>query len=205
MADHLQITVSVVPIEELTDENSGTKKIIASEVAAVLGGSGTSVDLSNFSNAANGQGYLNGAVYYHDATHSAGGVQLGSPRDAFFIKNTGYKYSSATVVGSSTDDCVMVVLKEVAYDSGVDGGYQNAAGTPQDHFYEIAWLKPGQAIILPLAATNLSVSQFGSNANDLSAMGSVSGTGQARVFLRTFQNDGSAASDGNAVEYLCVT
>ncbi len=205
MADHLQITVSVAPIEELTDENSGTTKIIASEVAAVLGGSGTSVDLANFSNAADGQGYLNGTVNYHDATHSAGGVQLGSPRDAFFIKNTGYKYSSTTALGSSTDDCVMVVLKEVAYNSGVDGGYQNAAGSAEDHFYEVAWLKPGQAIILPLAATKLSVSQFGSNASDLSVMGQTSSSGQARVFLRTFQKDGSAASDGNAVEYLCVT
>ena len=205
MADHITFNVSVTPIEELTEEQGGTTKIVASEIATSLGGGGDSVDLADYSGSAGNQGYKDGAVNYLDMTHSAGGTQIRSgTTDFIFIRNTGFKFSSATVLGASTTDCVMVVLKEVAFNSGVDGGYQTGAGSAEDHFYEVAWLKPGQAIVLPLAAANLSISQFGSNSNDLSAVGQTSGNGQARVFGRTFQSDGSAASDGNALEFLAV-
>jgi len=205
MSDRIKFAVSAIPIEMLTTENSTEKDVIASEVNTNLGGGGESVNLTDYSGSALVQGYSNGIVNYLGATYNAGGTQLGGVRDFFFIKNTGYKYSSATELGDITTDCVMVVLKETAYVNLVDGGYTDAAGVTQDHYYEVAWLKPGQAIVLPGGSTNLSITQFGSNANDLSALGQTSSNGQAKVMVRTYKSDGTAATSSNAVEFLCVT
>ncbi len=209
MADHIRHSVHITPIEELTDEQGNTIKIISGEVNTSLGGSGDSVDLANYSGAGSAQGYTGGAVNYLDMTHSTGGTQIrGSGVDFIFIKNTGFKFSSTSVLGSSTTDCILVVLKEVAYNSGVDGGFRTAGDANQDHFYEIGWLKPGEAIILPSGGLSVDgnlANKFGSNTNDLSYIGQISQNGQARVFGRTYQSNGNDASDGNALEFLAVT
>jgi len=190
MADHINFNVSATPVEELTDENSNTVKVISGEVATALGGGGDSVDLTDYSGTAVKQGYKDGAVSYIDITHAAGGVQLTAERapDFVFVKNTGYKFSSTTVLGAATTDCVMVVIKDVG----------------NTLFYEIAWLKPGQAALFPCGTTNLTITQFGSVGGDLHGLNSSGGT-DAPIFARTFLSDGSAASDGNALEYLIVT
>ena len=205
--DHIQFSVHCTPIEELAqEEGSDTTSILASEVGTSLGGNGDSVDLANYSGAASTQGYANAAVNYLDMTHSAGGTQIRSGgTDFIFIKNTGFKFSSATVLGASTTDCILVVIKSPAHNSGSDGGFQTSGDADQDHFYEVAWLQAGQGIVLPLGASKNSITQFGSNANDLSSVGQTSSSGQARVFGMTFQSDGSAATDGNSLEYLAVT
>ncbi len=206
MADHITFNVSVTPIEELTEEQGGTTKIVASEIATSLGGGGDSIDISNYSAAASSQGYKDAVVNYLDMTHSAGGTQIRSGgTDCIFIKNTGFKFSSVTALGIVTTDCILVVVKELAYSSGVDGGFRSSGDANQDHFYEIAWLKPGQGIVLPLGSSNLSITQFGSNSSDLSSLGQTSSSGQWRVFGRTYLSNGSAASDGNALEFLAVT
>ncbi len=152
------------------------------------------------------QGYKDGAVNYSTATHLAGGTALVTAnKDFLFIKNTGFKFSSATVLGLSTTDIVLVVIQEVAHNTGVDGGYQTGGDADQIHFYEVAWLKPGQAVIIPCGAVKNSITQFGSNANDLSQIGENGQNGQAKIYVRTFLSNGSAASSGNAVEYLAVS
>lgn len=206
MSDRIKFAASATPIETLTTENSTDKDVIASEVNKTLSGGGDSVGIANYSGAAATQGYADGTVNYLSVSHSAGGTQIsGSGKDFFFIKNTGFKYSDATTLGAATTDCIMIVIKEVAYANLVDGGYSASDGTPQDHFYEIAWLKPGQSIVLPLGATSLSISQFGSNAADLSKLGQTTSFGQARVFARTFLSTGLAAASANSLEFLAVT
>ena len=63
-------------------------------------------------------------------------------------------------------------------------------------------------MLLPLGVANVGISgtqAFGSNTNDLSAVGQTSANGQARVFGRTFRSNGDDATDGNALEFLAVT
>ena len=206
MADRINYSVSATPIETLTGENSVDVDVLAQEVNTTLSAGGDSVSLADYSGAVGSQGYANGAVGYLSITHSAGGTQVRSgATDFIFIKNTGFKYSSATVLGVVTTDCIQVVIKEVAYSNLVDGGYQTSAGVAEDHFYEVAWLKPGQGIVLPCAASNLSITSFGSNANDLSSLGATSANGQARVFARTFTSVGGLAASANALEFLACT
>lgn len=207
MADRVRFSVSAVPIETLTDENSSTHDVLASEVNKHLGGNGDGVSLSDYSQVADVQGYKNAAVNYRDAVHTAGGARLSTLTTADFVivKNTGHKYSSSTVLGEKTTDCVFVALK-IPASSGVNGGYETSSGTPMDVYAEIAFLKPGQAIMLPCGASANSISQFGSNADDLIPGNGANGDlGSAHIYVKTVESDGSAATDGNAVEFLAVT
>lgn len=213
MADFIQFKVSVTPIEEIAQEAGlEVSKILASEVGVVLGGGGDSIDLADYSGTAVKQGYKDGAVEYLDAVHTAGGVALATRittadnGDFFFIKNTGFKYSSGTTLGVVTTDCVMIVIHVVKHRGGDTGGYVNSADADEDHFYEIAWLKPGQAIVLPVGAANLSITQFGSNTDDLTNLNHQNQLAEtSEIYVKTIQSAGAAALDGNAVEFLAVT
>jgi len=212
MADTYKVNfkVRVTPIETLEDENAGTHAHIASEIGKSFGGGGDSVALTDFNTqSAVVQGYLNQTVNYLDAVHTAIGGTLsdGYQSDFFFIKNTGYRYSSATVLGDATTDCVLVVLRIEAQSAAVKGGWEKADGTSQDHYIELAWLKPGQGIVLPNGCRFNSITQFGSNANDLTKLNefNLGADGEGSLIkLRTYQSDGTAATDGNAVEYLVL-
>jgi len=211
MADHIKFAVSATPIEELVQEAGlATTSIIASEVGTSLSGSGESYDVNNYSGTLIQQGYKDGAVGYLDATNTAGGVALTNRSQGtfFFIRNTGYKYSSATVLGSPTTDCVMVVVRVTAQSAG-NGGWEKKDGHSQIHFLEVAWLKPGQAIVLPggSAVVDTPIVTFGDNTNDLTSLNENAGvdTEETKIYVRTFGNEGSEALDGNAVEFLAVT
>ena len=211
MADHIEYSVSVRPIEELSKEiaDGSIKRIVASEVGRTLGGKSTSIDLADFSGALTVQGFKDGAVGYRDAPHEVVGARLntGSAGDFFSIKNTGFKYSSATVLGIATTDCVLVAIRLPAQSSASNGGWVLADDTPQIHYIELGWLKPGGMMPIPLTAYNQSMTQFGAVAGDLTALNDNSGADgeSAFIYIRTFQSDGSVAIDGNAVEFLAVT
>lgn len=201
MADRIRFSVNITPIETLTDEDGQTHDIIASEVKKSLGGSGDSIALTDYSQTANLQGYKDATVNYRSASHSADGTILSSiTPDFVFIKNTGFKYSDATTLGASTTDCVMVALNVPAFVSGVQDGYAVDVGTGRDFYIEIGWLRPGQAMVLPVGANSLSITQFGSNTNDLDRL-----NGYVNIVVRTFQSNGSAATSANAVEFLACT
>ena len=102
MADKVTFAVSCTPQEELTNENSGTTYVIASEVNKSLGGSGTATCASYAGTAAD-QGYLNATVNYMEAIDSADTTDISSEGTAtfVFIKNTGYTFSSATALGDA--------------------------------------------------------------------------------------------------------
>jgi hypothetical protein len=207
MADRITFAVSVTPVETLTTENSTSVDVIASEVNVTLGGGGDSVDLDGYEDAASTQGYSNAAPYYIDAIHTAGGTQcVSGVKDFIFIKNTGYYYSSSTVLGSPSSHAVLVVIKAEAYADGTESGWvSDTTDAGEVHFFEVAYLKPGQAIVLPLGAGATSITQFGSNANDLSQLGTTSQNGVSRIYVKTVALPGGAVpSDGNAVEFLAV-
>lgn len=211
MADHLQIEVSVTPIEELTDENSGTKRIIASEIGRSLGGNGASIDLANYGGSAATQGYANGIVNYLDAIHTSEGTKLSlvEPCDAAFIRNTGFKFDSITLLGESSTDYVMVVYKTLAFSSGAQSGWSEANGdTAQIHYFMIGWLAPGQAMVLPggVSTANNKFDLVSGNSFELSYINTdATDQGDTQIFCKTFASSGAVASDGNAVEYLVVT
>ena len=70
MADKVSFGVTCTPQEELTNENSGTHYVMASEVNTSLGGSGQATCASYAGTAAN-QGYLNATVNYLEGVDSA--------------------------------------------------------------------------------------------------------------------------------------
>ena len=110
MADSVQFSVSCTPVEELATENSGTSNILASEVNTSLGGSGTATVASYAGTAAN-QGYLNGTVNYFEGLDSSDSTDLSSETSAtfIFIKNTGFTFSSATVLGASLSKALKIM------------------------------------------------------------------------------------------------
>lgn len=110
MADKVTYAISCTPQEELTDENSGTRYVLASEVGKSLGGSGVATAAS-YGGTADNQGYLNQAVNYREADDNNNTTNISGESTAtfVFIKNTGYTYSSATALGVALDKAVKVM------------------------------------------------------------------------------------------------
>ena len=207
MANRVKFGVSAIPIEALTDANGVTHDILASEINTSLGCSGDSVSINNYNLTAAEQGYKDATVNYVDAVHTSGGTNLSTYEtcDFIFIKNTGYVYSSAAVPGASTTNCVLVAIKLAAYINGGQSGHSLDNGVGQIVYIELAFLQPGQGVVLPLGAKSKSITQYGANAQDLIGLNEANGQyGFADIMVKTVQSDGTAASDGNAVEYLLV-
>ena len=111
MADSVRFSVYCTPVEELTDENSGERSVLASEIGKSLGGSGTAT-VSAYNGIAADQGYLNATVNYLEAPDGAGNeVRISSESSAsfVFIKNTGHVFSSATVLGDAETSLTLKV------------------------------------------------------------------------------------------------
>jgi hypothetical protein len=90
-----------------------------------------------------------------------------------------------------------------AYGNGVQCGWtSDGTGAGEVHFIEIAYLKSGQAIILPVGS---GITQFGINANDFSPLGTNSQYGASRIYVKTVAAPvGGIPAKGNAVEFLAV-
>ena len=206
MADRIKFAVSVTPIETITDENSASHDILASEVLHNLGGSGDSVTIADYTGIANVQGYKDAAVNYRSAGFAGGGTALSAidDPDFVFIKNTGFVYSSAVALGVATTDCVLVALQILGFDTGSAGGWYTAAGAAQTYYAGIAFLKPGQGIVLPNTSTNITA--FGIAGDYCGLNSAASGdSGVIRLVVKTVSSSGSAATVANAVEFLAVT
>jgi hypothetical protein len=110
MADKVTYSISVTPQEQLSDENSGTHYIIASEVGKSLGGSGVAT-VADYAGSAANQGYLNTTVNYMEAIDSGDTTDISSEATAtfVFIKNTGYTYSSVTALGAALSKALKVM------------------------------------------------------------------------------------------------
>ena len=219
MADRVIFAINVTPIETVTQavtysniEDSAnhatvtdnSHDVVATEIAKTFGGSGESVTLAGYAGAANLQGYSNRASNYVDASNSASGTKVTNAaraNDFVFIKNTGFKFSFTTAFGDATTDCILVAAKLPAFASSSADGRSTAGGSGEIQFIELAFLAPGEAIALKLGASNKSVTQFGGTSGDLISLNS----SEALLFVKTVESDGTEASDGNAVEFLCLT
>ena len=210
MSDRIQFAVSATPIETIASENTptGDTDIIASEIGQSMGAGGDSVNLANYSGVVANQGFKDGAVGYKDTSVADGVVPTAltatDDPDFVYIENTGFKYSSPTVLGAITTDCIMVAISEQAWATGTYGGHCLSTDSGQIHYYGIAWLKPGQGIVLPYSA-NI-ITKMGANAGDFSNLG-MAGTSSsnARLCVKTFTSAGAEATDGNAIKFLVVT
>lgn len=136
MADSVKFAVSVTPVEELTDEQGNVHSVIAGEVGKSLGGNGSAV-VVDFSDTAVKQGYLNATVNYLECVdNSSTQISAETTASFVFIKNTGYLFSSATVLGAALASHSVVVT------------------TINTGTTVIACLAAGEAIVLKSILTN---------------------------------------------------
>ena len=110
MSDKVRYAVSVNPLEEITDEQSNTYTVISGEVGRNLGGSGEAV-VTGYSGAAAAQRYKDATVNYLECIDSDDATDISSETTAsfVFIKNTGFTFSSATVLGAALTKSVKVM------------------------------------------------------------------------------------------------
>ena len=209
MANRVSFAVSATPIETVEDDTTTNHDILASEVGKILGGSGESITLTNYAGTAAAQGFADGAVNYKIASVAAGGSALtGQTNPKFiYIKNTGYKFSNATTLGAASTYCVLVALRVEGWVSAAVAGWCTTTNEGATHYIELAWLQPGQAIVLPLrAGTTTAITDFYST-DDLAVINSDAGLDAEQVSLiaRTYLPDGTTtvtAGESLAVEYL---
>ena len=115
MANHVKYAISLTPVAEGSiSEGSGNVSVIGSDIGKTLGGS-ASIDVAHTT-----LGYGSGTVAYGEAEVSGGSDStLGSGGyDIVFIKNTGFKYSTATALGDAitagTNVKVTIGTQEIA-------------------------------------------------------------------------------------------
>ena len=110
MSDSVRYAVSVNPLEEITDEQGNTYTVISGEVGKNLGGSGVAV-VTDYSGTAAAQGYKDATVNYLECIDSDDTTDISSEGSAsfVFIKNTGFTFSSATVLGAALAKSVKVM------------------------------------------------------------------------------------------------
>lgn len=168
MADKVRISVSAVPQELLTTENSTTKWVLASEVNTTLGGACDS-SVVNFSQTATNQGYKDAAVHYVEAPVTVGGTPLSGITGAssVVIVNTGYDYSSATALGDANTNYIKVMV-----------GATNK--------YPIAYLAPGGAVAFPGGpTTDIQADNIYIQTVDTTGAATAAGTTAAVRFIAT--------------------
>jgi|2_EtaG_2_1085320.scaffolds.fasta_scaffold134299_1 hypothetical protein len=112
MADRISYSVSVTPIETIAgEETSITNDIIASEIGKSFSGNGTAA-VTNYSGTAANQGYKDRTVNYKEAEDDSDAIDLvdGESTATFiYIKNTGYAFNSATVLGAALNKSLKIM------------------------------------------------------------------------------------------------
>lgn len=108
--DKVNFAVSMTPVEVLDSSEVTTQEydVVWSGTGKTLGGGGT-LELAGSMDAS--IGYNQGVVAYVAAT--VGGAPLNADsteKKGIFIRNTGYVYSSATVLGAATSDSVILTI-----------------------------------------------------------------------------------------------
>jgi len=192
MADRVEWSIRATPIETVTKavtysniSNTGdypnttdnTYDVIATEVGASIGGSGTAV-VTNYQNDNNNQGIGGqdagpGVRYYTNCVDDSATAFIGGHTLTFFIiRNTGRLYSSRTELGGivpATGDHVLVTLVNTTTNV-------------------LSFLAPGEVFMMSIGGTALS-----NHPLDVT-----------KIKVQSFQSDGTAAGsdDHIAVEFL---
>jgi hypothetical protein len=135
MATRCEYATNCLPIVSVAAEASGDNmafNTISYEIQRNLSGNG-SIDCDF----ATVYGFNNGAVAYQNGATSGGSILYpftGSTFKIVHIKHTGYIYSSATVLGASSTDNLIVYLKK----------------TSDATLVAFATLSPGGSLIIPI-------------------------------------------------------
>ena len=112
MADRISYSVSVTPIETIAgEETSITNDIIASEIGKSFSGNGTAT-VTDYSGTAANQGYKDRTVNYKEADDASDAEDLvdsESTATFIYIKNTGYAFNSATVLGAALNKSLKIM------------------------------------------------------------------------------------------------
>lgn len=147
-------SVSATPVAKETGDDGGTMAhdTIHENIRKSIGGSGTTVTAgaTDF-----GGTWTNGTSSTPYLSATSGGVNVGDTDTTFlYIKNTGFEYSSATVLGDVSEDTITVFIDA-------------------EH---IATLNAGEAWIIPIpgsssTATNYSVKRGSSTDLAIEAIG----------------------------------
>src|SRR4030042_4278846 len=111
MSDEVRVSMHVVPVEELANENAGMEDVLASEVNRTLGAEAT-IAITNYGQTAAVQGFKDAAPYYVEALDDADTTDLSAETAAkvVYIENTGKTYSSHTALGATLDASVKVMI-----------------------------------------------------------------------------------------------
>ena len=120
MADKVRYSISVTPIEEvtehygyagedvdvLTDNTTRTTEVIATHVQETLGCSSQDISLvTNFGTMTNStNGFASGSAYYLSAPANTAGLAMPALAscDVLYIENTGYQQSSSSATKGTT-------------------------------------------------------------------------------------------------------
>jgi len=110
MADRITGTLTIKPKETLTDANAGEWDVTAGEVGVEFKNT-FSFAVTDFGGTDSIQGYLNAAAFYREAIDSADTTDISSEIAAKFVLiiNTGFTYSSSTVLGIALDKSIKVM------------------------------------------------------------------------------------------------
>lgn len=132
----MEYTTSTLPIVTVADEASGDNKgkdVIAYEVQRTLGGKGTlTVTFTDV------YGFNNGSIQWKEVTSLPSYLALPAstvPYTFVHIKNPGYRYTSATVLGEVSAAKIRIILQ---YDTEV---------------IQFGELDAGESIVLPLSSS----------------------------------------------------
>lgn len=113
MADKIESVISVAPLETASvsiDQGSKTMDVVATEIGTLLGGKLNDVS-PKYNNVVGVQGYADGAVGYLEAPNGSDqAITTLGTASFLFIKNTGFEYSSSTVLGDALDESIKVKL-----------------------------------------------------------------------------------------------
>ena len=113
MASRIDFSVRMIPIASVSAGENAAVDTIGTDIGKSLGGS-ASVTTSHTT-----LGYTAGEVVYGEAPASGDSPRLKLSSDAtgydfVFIKNTGFQYGTATVLGPLTDNLLDVYLEVTA-------------------------------------------------------------------------------------------
>ena len=141
MANRVEYAVSATPIRTIAgvDGQYAAQDAIEGDINKTLGGN-ASITTGDAAIAVTG--FTEGTVAYGNVPVNGGAkLELGgvTAMDMVFIKHTGKTFSSATVLGDTTDN-LLIVYKETAH------------GSPST-YAEICRIPPGGAICLPHTPT----------------------------------------------------
>ena len=154
MSDKIRVKESIQPIEEYSDPESSTKHYRTSDVTKRILGGGKEYDLTGTIHTS--LGFASGVATYISTNGTTGNVLNANTdeRRAIWVKHTGYKYSSSSVLGVvATTNVLIVVGSKVIAELGPGDSHTfvNAGGNAND-------LKTSEITVKGNDATNLAVS-----------------------------------------------